>query len=397
MPQETPKRPAHWIVQLNHRVRSATFVIVFAVIGAHMVTRNYGALAWELLVAQFLLYPHLVYLLGRYARDPMRAEMRALVLDPVLMGIWVAALGFPLWITYSIAIGTLISIAVYRSLRGMVEAAVALLVGALLTIAVQGLHFSPQTDWPATMLSMTALTLYLLMVAKGAHARALKLHAARAQLRHNEQVLQTQLGEIQALQGQLSEQANRDPLTGLYNRRYLGSTTMRELARCRREGHPLSLMLIDIDHFKRINDAHGHQAGDEVLRNVALRLSERSRAADVVCRYGGEEFLLLLPDMPQAAALELANRYRMSLETSPIPFGELRIQATLSIGIATYPDHGQSPEDLIECADQAMYQAKTAGRNRVCVFTPEPGAACQPTAGALAEVTPTRSWPAACC
>jgi diguanylate cyclase (GGDEF)-like protein len=156
-------------------------------------------------------------------------------------------------------------------------------------------------------------------------------------------------------------------------------------------------MLIDIDHFKRINDAHGHQAGDEVLRNVALRLSERSRAADVVCRYGGEEFLLLLPDMPQAAALELANRYRMSLETTPIPFGELRIQATLSIGIATYPDHGQSPEDLIECADQAMYQAKTAGRNRVCVFTPEPGAACQPTAGALAEVTPTRSWPAACC
>lgn len=371
MPQETPQRPAHWIVQLNHRVRSATFVIVFTVIGAHMVTRNYGALAWGLLVAQFLLYPHLVYLVGRYARDPMRAEMRALVIDPMLMGIWIAALGFPLWITYSIAIGTLISIAVYRSLRGMLEAATALACGALLAVAVQGLHFSPQTDWPATALSMTALTLYLLMVAKGAHARALKLHAARAQLRQNEQMLQTQLGEIQALQGQLSEQANRDPLTGLYNRRYLGSTMVRELARCRREGRPLSLMLIDIDHFKRINDAHGHQAGDEVLRSVALCLSERSRAADVVCRYGGEEFLLLLPDMPQAAALELANRYRMSLETTPIPFGELRIQATLSIGIAAYPDHGQSPEDLIECADQAMYQAKTAGRNRVCAFTPK--------------------------
>lgn len=355
---------------MNHRVRSGTFVIVFAVIGAHMASKNYGVLAWGLLAAQFLLYPHLVYLFGRYARDPMRAEMRALVIDPLLMGIWVATLGFPLWITYSIAIGTIISISVYRSVRGMVEAVVALTCGALLAIAVQGLHFSPRTDWPATLLSMTALTLYLLMVAKGAHARALKLHAARKQLRQNELSLQRQLDEINDLQLQLHEQASRDPLTGLYNRRYLDATMARELERCKREDKPLSLMLLDIDHFKRINDTYGHPGGDEVLRKIALMLSERSRATDVVCRYGGEEFLLLLPNMPQAAARELAEQYRTTLEATPILFGEFSIRATSSIGIATYPDHGKSAEELIGCADQAMYRAKVNGRNRTVVCTP---------------------------
>jgi diguanylate cyclase (GGDEF)-like protein len=180
--------------------------------------------------------------------------------------------------------------------------------------------------------------------------------------------LQKQLHEIHALQALLSEQVTRDPLTGLYNRRYLDTTLERELVRCRREGQPLSLMLIDIDHFKQTNDTYGHQAGDEVLKQLAALLTEQARAADVPCRFGGEEFLLLLPGMPQDVALERAEQWRRTFEATTFVFGEFRIHVTLSFGIATYPGHGTSAAALIRCADRALYRAKKEGRNRVVVF-----------------------------
>lgn len=359
----------HWMVRLNRVNRIGSYLMLFAILGAHMrtLTPAYGAYAWALLVLQFMVYPHVAYWRACRTRDPRQAELHNLTLDSLLFGIWAAALGFPVWITFTLFITTTINHALYRDPWAMTHSVAALAVGSLLAIAIGGLHFSPATDWPATVLCIIGLTLYLVIVANVAYTRNHQLHRMRKQLQLDEQALQKQLDEINTLQQQLSDQANRDALTGLYNRRYLDSTLERELARCQREGLPLSLMLIDLDHFKRINDTYGHQAGDEVLKQLADMLNAQARSADVVCRFGGEEFLLLLPNMPQAVALARAEQWRSAFAATTIAFGEFRIQGTLSIGLSCYPGHGTSPQALIRSADRALYRAKTEGRNRVVV------------------------------
>lgn len=366
----TETRPAHWIVEMNHKVRSGIFAVVFVMMLSHLAQGTQSWTVWGWLVLQFLVYPHLIYLWGRYAEDPTRAEMRALLLDPLLIGGWLAWLGFPLWISFPVAIGTLISISLYRGTRGTLQALAALIVGAAVVMVLDRPHFEPQTDGLTTALSMLALSAYLLMVAEGARQRGLKLRAAREELRSKEQALQRQLDANRVLQQQLQEQANRDPLTGLFNRRYLDATMERELARCQRESQPLSLLVMDIDHFKRINDEHGHPAGDEVLRQVAQLLAGRARNSDVVCRYGGEEYLVLLPNMTAHTALVRAEEYRSQLQAMGIPFEDKTLRTTLSIGMASFPKHGRTVHELIRLADAALYQAKQAGRNRVVEATP---------------------------
>ena len=177
--------------------------------------------------------------------------------------------------------------------------------------------------------------------------------------------LMERLGEIQSLQEQLREQAIRDVLTGLFNRRYLDEVFERELARAMREGHPLTVMMLDLDHFKKLNDTYGHQAGDEVLKALGNMLRKNARTEDIPCRYGGEEFLLLLPNMSLPDACMRAEQLREKFESMHIVFGQFSMAGTLSIGIATFPGHGRTRDELIEGADQALYTAKHNGRNRV--------------------------------
>ncbi|SMB24796.1 PAS:GGDEF protein [Sterolibacterium denitrificans] len=176
--------------------------------------------------------------------------------------------------------------------------------------------------------------------------------------------------EISRLQEKLREQAVRDPLTGLHNRRYLDETLQRELARAKRESYTLCVILIDLDFFKKVNDTYGHLAGDEVLKAFARLLHDHARAGDVACRYGGEEFMLMLPKMPTETAIERANVLREKFAATKVPFGEAEISTTLSIGIAIFPQHGGNPDELTNNADQALYVAKSEGRNRAIVFDP---------------------------
>lgn len=359
---------AHWMTRMNHRVRSVTFCLVFLTIGTHIHDKGYAPLVWWLLAAQFLLYPHLLYLAGRFSRKPVRTETCALVLDPFLMGAWLAALGFPLWLTYVVSLGTLMSMGAFHAWVGMAGVAVALAAGAGLSVAVLGLHFAPDTGLLTTGLCMAMLTAYLLMVAASAQSRAAKLRAAKKRLSENEVTLQQQLQANETLQTQLAEQANRDPLTGVFNRRYLDATLPRELARCQRSGQPLGLILIDIDHFKRVNDTHGHPAGDQVIKALAHLLRNQSRQEDVVCRHGGEEFLIMLPAADLETAHQRAQAYRRDMEALTIYADDgVHIRVTLSAGVATYPDHGADEVDLIRNADKALYHAKATGRNRVVV------------------------------
>lgn len=171
--------------------------------------------------------------------------------------------------------------------------------------------------------------------------------------------------EVQKLQEELREQAVRDPLTGLYNRRYLDETMGREMIRAERYGQPVGIVMCDIDHFKAVNDTYGHLVGDEVLREFAGLLRKNSRGSDIVCRFGGEEFLLFLPDMPPEIAYQRAEQLRASL--AALQIGKAVIRVTASFGVAAFPENGKTQDALIHAADAAMYQAKEAGRNRVVV------------------------------
>jgi len=193
--------------------------------------------------------------------------------------------------------------------------------------------------------------------------------AAELALRETNRQLHARIEEIGRLQVALQELAVRDSLTGMYNRRYLDETLEREVSRARREGNPLSLVMLDIDHFKRVNDTYGHQVGDEALRMLANTLLADIRMEDVACRYGGEEFLVLLPNMPLETAMQRAEAWRGAIEGQSVTLGNFPITITISLGVAAYPEHGKTPDDLTRCADQALYRAKHGGRNQICVYS----------------------------
>ena len=182
-----------------------------------------------------------------------------------------------------------------------------------------------------------------------------------------EQRVTERTAELAEANRRLEQLAITDGLTGLYNHRYFHERLQSEVERSHRSGHPLSLLMIDVDHFKLYNDRNGHPAGDAVLRGVAAILAEGRRLNDVVARYGGEEFTILLVDTPGTAAATLAEALRRRVEEKAFdqaadqPGGRL----TISLGVATCPEHAKTAAELVQAADTALYRAKNAGRNRV--------------------------------
>ena len=175
---------------------------------------------------------------------------------------------------------------------------------------------------------------------------------------------------IVELQEQLREMASRDALTGLYNRAAVLGALERELKRGAREGRPVGVVLADVDHFKRINDTLGHLAGDEVLREAARRMVALLRPYDAIGRYGGEEFLAVLPGCDAHVVLSLAQRLREGIATEPFEVEGKEVGVTLSLGVTAW-DEGASTDagQLLRAADEALYAAKRAGRNRAVVAT----------------------------
>jgi diguanylate cyclase (GGDEF)-like protein len=175
-------------------------------------------------------------------------------------------------------------------------------------------------------------------------------------------------GELTQANRGLQDKALRDALTGLYNRRYLEESLDREASRSRRSAQPFGVMMIDIDHFKRFNDTFGHAAGDAVLRTVGQHLLSLARAEDIPCRYGGEEFVLVMSHASPATVRERAERLRLGVQALEIVCDGRSVgPITLSVGIATFPDSGDSGHAVLQAADSALYRAKAAGRNRVAM------------------------------
>ncbi len=170
------------------------------------------------------------------------------------------------------------------------------------------------------------------------------------------------------LREKLHIQSIRDVLTGLYNRRYFDETLLQEINRARRSKHPLSLLLFDIDHFKKFNDTYGHDAGDFVLKKVSETMLSLIRESDTACRYGGEEFIIILPETSVEIAQKRAETLRAEISRNELKFNnEFLGVITISIGVAVYPQHGEQEPVLIKSADKALYQAKQSGRNLVMV------------------------------
>lgn len=174
------------------------------------------------------------------------------------------------------------------------------------------------------------------------------------------------------LRESLKYQAIRDPLTGLFNRRYMEETLVREIQRARRKNSAVGLIIFDIDHFKRFNDTFGHAAGDTMLREIASFIKSNIRAEDIASRYGGEEFLITMPDANLEITRERAERLRQEVKKLVVKHQNQPLGAvTLSFGVSAFPKHANEGEALIKAADNALYQAKAEGRDRVVVAEPE--------------------------
>ena len=182
--------------------------------------------------------------------------------------------------------------------------------------------------------------------------------------------LQMQLMEIEHLHDQLREEAIRDSLTRLFNRRYMEETLDREISRADREPSSISVVMMDVDRFKSINDAHGHQAGDTVLQTLGTLLLENTRISDIACRYGGDEMVVVMPGATLLQAAQRAEEWRAAFSMLEFSLGEARVKTTLSFGIASFPEHAGNPNQLLSAADRALYRAKIE-RNCVVLYAPE--------------------------
>ena len=186
-----------------------------------------------------------------------------------------------------------------------------------------------------------------------------------AELDASNQKLLEQLDHIKTLQARLRQEAIHDSLTGLFNRRYLDEVLPIELARSKRAGLPLTIFMLDIDHFKQVNDTHGHQVGDAVMKSVGESLKKSVRVGDVVCRYGGEEFLLVMSGMKEVDAHVRGEVLRTMVKLQKVDGKDGPLNVTISIGGAIYPENGLMCDELLASADDALYRAKQNGRNRV--------------------------------
>jgi diguanylate cyclase len=303
---------------------------------------------WVLLLANGFAWPHMAWLLAVRSADPLRAESRNLMVDSVLGGVWIALMQFNL--LPSVLLATML--AVDKLSAGgpwlLLRTSVLLLAACALTSAALGFPVNIATPMSVIGACIPLLVAYPLAVSGVAYRLASRL--ARQNRR-------------------LDELGRTDGLTGLANRRQCFALAETELARHYRTGRPAALLILDIDHFKDINDRYGHPMGDEVLCAVAETLRKCCRETDTPTRYGGDEFLLMLPETDLRGAEEAARRIRRQLETMAFRKAP-GLRCTVSLGAAEAGRDIANVDLWVQQADAALYRAKAAGRNRFMPATP---------------------------
>jgi diguanylate cyclase len=328
-------------VRRMHLPRTLGLALGGIAIGTVLWTRGAHPLAWAALLVTALLWPHAAYALGRRSADPYRNELRSLTLDSALGGAWIAAMHFNL--LPSVVLLAMLSMdkVAVGGARFLARTTAVLALACVLVAAANGFRADVHTGFAEMLATLPLLVVYPMTVGFITYRLARRVRD------------QNRL---------LSEISRTDGLTRLLNRRYWEQAVADEFERCRRGGQRASLLMLDIDHFKVINDRHGHPVGDEVIRRLGAILHDTLRQGDVPGRYGGEEFGIVLPDTRAAGAEAIAERVRRRIEGAALsPSG---IRATVSIGIAELDAEDRDYSVWIAHADRALYSAKERGRNR---------------------------------
>jgi diguanylate cyclase len=297
---------------------------------------------WALMLANAFLWPHLAYALARRSRDTYKAELRNLVVDSACGGAWVAAMGFNIVPSAVVVSMLAMDKAAVGGMRLLVRCLAAQATAAAVVALATGVALHPQSELIAVVASLPLLVLYPVLI-------GLTTYRLARRVRGDNRLL--------------AALSTLDGLTEVLNRASWERAAESEFQRCRRIGHGAAVLMLDLDHFKSINDRHGHAVGDEVLRAVAAVLRGSLRVHDLAGRYGGEEFGVLLPGANAAGAGAIAERLRKRIEALALePRRSVRV--TASIGYAELTASDANHVAWIDRADQALYRAKAEGRNR---------------------------------
>lgn len=334
-------------VRRMHLPRTLGLALGGLAIGAVLWRHGAHPLAWAALVLSALAWPHVAYWLGRRSHDAHRTELRSLMIDSALGGAWIAGMQFNLLPSAVLFAMLSMDKMAVGGTRFLARCTAVLAAACVLVAAANGFAAQPYTGFAEMLATLPVLVLYPMTVGFITYRMARRVRD------------QNRL---------LSEISRTDGLSRLLNRRYWEEAVAAEFQRCRRGGHRASLLMLDIDHFKAINDRYGHPAGDEVIRRLARILRDTLRQQDVPGRYGGEEFGIVLADTAIAGAEAIAERLRKRVEGASLsPSG---IRATVSIGIAELDPQDREYAVWIAHADRALYAAKESGRNRSLRYQP---------------------------
>jgi diguanylate cyclase len=329
-----------------HLPRTVGLALGGVAVASALLERSAHPAIWAALGANALVWPHVAWWLGRRSLDPYRAELRSLMLDSAFGGAWIALMHFNLLPSVLLfAMLSMDKLAVGGG-RFFLRCTASMALGCAAAALLAATPFEPHTGMSQVVGSLPLLVAYPLFVGVATFRLARRV---REQNRN------------------LSEISRTDSLSGLLNRRALEEAVATEFQRCERWSRTASLLMLDIDHFKAINDRHGHPAGDRVLRELSALLRATVRKPDVIGRYGGEEFAIVLPETALADAKVLAERVRRRVESLVSDPADPAIRFTVSIGIAEREGADADPSHWIARADRALYAAKANGRNRTAV------------------------------
>jgi diguanylate cyclase len=334
--------------QRMHRLRMLGTALGAVCVGGALWSQGAHALGWAVLAANALAWPYIAHALARRSANPYRAELRNLMFDSASGGAWMAAIGFspaPSAVIFAMMAMDKASIGGWRFLARCLAAQLA---AAAVVAMLPGFELHSQSSIVERVATLPLLIIYPIAIGLATYQLARRVR-----------------GQNQTL----AALSSIDGLSGLLNRSHWESVVASEFQRCRRIGHPSAVVMIDIDHFKAINDRHGHPVGDAVIRAVAGILRGALRLHDVPGRYGGEEFAIVLPGTDVQGAEILAERIRARIESAVLE-AKSGVRATASLGVAVFDARDATHIEWITRADRALYGAKESGRNRTACHIP---------------------------
>ncbi|MBN3809503.1 diguanylate cyclase [Paraburkholderia sp. Ac-20347] len=332
------------------RLRAGGRLLAFFCMASVFVQQGRGAPFWVLLVIDCLIWPHIARRAAHAWAVPYRGERLNLMVDSVMGGVWVAAMRFDLLPSALMLVMSGMNNMASGGMRLFLRGVLANLAGLAAGLLMFGFAFEPNTRLPTLLACLPFLAIYPLALGLAVYRISRKL----------------------AEQSRMLEGLSRtDGLTGLLNRRHWENLLVREFERCRATRYASSLLLIDLDHFKDVNDTRGHQAGDAVLSAFAGQLREHFRASDSIGRYGGEEFGVVLPGATLAEARTVAERFARAVRLQAKDEDSM-CPCTVSIGVAQCDEAMNDHAAWLKRADSSLYRAKMTGRDRVVAEQGEP-------------------------